>query len=1603
MPAHAIAIVGLAGRFPGAGSLDDFWRMLAEGTEVLEELSLEDLDAAGTPEAVRRHPRFVRRGTFLKGAEDFDASFFGYAPREAQVLDPQQRVFLECAWEALEHAGYGAGSQGVPESVGVYAGAGMNTYLYTNILRNPALAEAVGGYQLMLASDKDYLCTRVSYKLGLKGPSLSVQTACSTSLVAVQVACRALQTGECDMALAGGVSIPFPQRSGYVYQDGMIMSPDGRCRPFDARAQGTRAGAGAGVVVLKRLDQALADGDTVHAVIRGIAINNDGADKAGYTAPSIEGQLEVIATAQALAGVEAATVSFMETHGTATPLGDPIEMAALKQAFAGGTAGHCVLGALKANIGHLDAAAGVAGLIKATLALSHRQWPPLVNFERAHPALGLEHSPFRVLTQCQPWQTPQGMPRRAGVSSFGIGGTNAHAVLEEAPPRPERPDPPGPQLLVWSARSPEALERLGQHLAAHLAAHPEQALADVAYTLQVGRRAFGHRRVLVARDGEHAARALADTRHAGVLGGVHEGGARPVVFLFSGQGSQHTGMGHGLYLREAVYRSTVDRCAQILQPLLGCDVRELMFAASQSAQLTRTGFAQAALFVTEVALAALWRAHGVTPAAMLGHSLGELVAAHLAGVMSLADALEMVAARGRLMQARPPGRMAAVSLDAVEVAKWLGDGVELAAVNGPGLCTIAGPSTAVDALVARLERAGIQARPLQTSHAFHSAMMEPAQEPFRAVVGRLRLSPPAVPFLSNVTGTWITDAQATSPAYWAEHLRRPVHFEAGLRRLVERLPNAFLLEVGPGQALAGIARACLMDQASRTMPPLAASLPRANDAGDAVETWLETLGRLWLAGAGIRWPGDTEAADATTGDAPAHPKARRRVALPTYPFERRRYTVAAAAPSPQGSHQQAIPGPAAAAAATQADPPEHSAPARSARVDDWFSAPTWARDDSVPAPWPPAGPGEGPGRWLVLGDTSPLTDAVANALAARGLHVLRADASPGCKGLESAGPDRWRLRRGDAEDLQRLLPEAAGTAPLAGIVHLWALLAVPRAAKVSWPLASGEAAYDGLVALACALPDPDDTRPLQILHATIGAESVLGEPVEDPTQAIAIGPTLVLPAEIPGLRMRTVDVSATMPGRAGWAAVASALADEAQLAGIEPRVAYRAGLRWVRRYERLSLPSCAGTAGGQAEALPLREQGCYLITGGLGGMGLALARWLGTTWRARLVLTTRRALPPREQWAAVLAASADDHATAGLRQVLETVQAIEAAGGEVLPARADTADESQMLAALDLARARFGELHGVFHAAGLPGRGVVARRSTSEDARAAMAPKVGGLHVLCRLLHQTPLDLVVLMSSINAVIPTPGACDYAAANAVLDAFVDSAARPAAWRQVVAIDWGAWREVGMAARLQVPEALRASWDTHLAGAIAPPAGLEALGRVLASRRRCVIVETYDVLRMHELMRRRATEHAAARQAEPDAPAAAPARQADAEPAPAAGSRPALSTPFEAPANEAEQRIAAIWEQVLGVSGVGVNDDFFELGGHSLMFTRVLALIDEGFRTKLPLRDVFDATTVRMLARKVPDGAVGAAGPNGPAGGKGPAGPASDGHAREVLEL
>lgn len=1341
---NSIAVIGMSCRFPGARDVDDFWQNLRDGKESISFFSDEELDAAVIDPAELSDPSYVKARAILDDVESFDAAFFGFSPREAELTDPQHRVFLECAWHALEHAGYDPGRY--PGSIGVFGGAGANTYMLFHLASAGQLVGSIPTLQAFIHNKNDHLTTRVAYKLNLRGPAVTVQTACSTSLVAVSLAVQSLLNCQVDMALAGGCTITVPQRVGYLYHERGIGSPDGHCRAFDAAAKGTVGGNGAGVVLLKRYEDAVADGDTIHAVIRGIATNNDGSLRAGYTAPSADSQADVIALAQALAGVEPETISYVEAHGTGTPLGDPVEIAALTSAFRRGTdkRGFCAVGSVKTNIGHLDTTAGIAGLIKTVLALQHRQIPPSLHFKNPNPQIDFASSPFYVNSALREWRSP-GSPRRAGVSSFGLGGTNAHAVLEEAPlPEPSGPSRPA-HLIVLSAMTHSALETVCRNLTAHLKKNPRLKLADVAFTLQAGRKALPHRRMVVCRDVPEAIAMLEALVPERVFTREQEPSHRPVTFMFPGQGAQFAGMGAELYRSEPVFREHVDRCCDLLAPHLGLDLRGVLYPApgqeeEAERKLASTAFTQPALFVIEHAMAQLWMSWGVRPDSMVGHSVGEYVAACLAGVFSLEDALRIVATRGRLIQGLPQGAMLAVPLPERDVLPLLGEELSLAAVNGLSQCVVAGPAGAVAALEARLTEQKHICRRLQTSHAFHSAMMEPILEELRSVVAGVERSAPRLRYLSNVTGTWITAEQATDPAYWTEHLRRTVRFAEGLSELLAA-PDAVLLEVGPGRTLRTLVRWHPHKKPDQFM---LASLPHPQEKRSDHEYLLTTMGHLWLVGVEPDWAAFH-----------VHER-RRRVPLPAYPFERRRYWI---------DLQGRSPGRAGAPAGSMRKRPS---------ITDWFYVPAWRSAAGAAEGGATAGT---PARWLVFEDDLGIAAGVGDALARAGHEVTRVRAGAA---FASEGDGGYTLDPRQRDHYDALVEDlrAADRMPRR-IVHGWSLTR-GRTASLEEAMAGG---FDSLLALARALGGKQQAEEVLITILTNHVQAALGTEALDPAQATIIGASQVIPREYPALRCRLWDIELPAPGGREAADLVARLAGDLAAAREDDVVAYRGRRRWVRDFEALPLPDSGQPA-------VLRPRGVYLITGGLGGLGLEIARYLARTVQARLVLVGRSPLPHRDDWARVVA---EEGAAA---RAIRAIQDMERGGAEVLPLAADVTDEAALRLALAEAKARFGVIQGVVHAAGVAAGGLI-HVKTPESIAAVLAPKVKGAQQLDALLAGEELDFFVLFSSLTTAVGRMGQADYTAANAFLDAFAhERQARTG--RLTTSIDWGAWEEVGMAA-------------------------------------------------------------------------------------------------------------------------------------------------------------------------------------------------------------
>ncbi|HEU4557571.1 MAG TPA: beta-ketoacyl synthase N-terminal-like domain-containing protein [Longimicrobium sp.] len=1490
-PIGAVAVIGMAGRFPGAADVEQFWENLRAGVHSITFFDEGEAD-----------PAYVPAAGMLEGIDRFDAAFFGFSPRDAELLDPQQRLFLETVWEALENAGHVPGSE--REAVAVYAGSARSDYLAFHLLTRPDVVEPAGHFALELLNERTFLPSRASYKLDLRGPALNVQTACSTGLVAVHLACQALAAGECDLAVAGGVRVGLNR--GHRYVPGGIMSPDGYCRAFDAQAAGTVTGSGIGVVVLRRLADALADGDPIRAVILGSAINNDGAQKVGFTAPSVEAQAEVVEEALAMAGVDPETVGYVEAHGSGTELGDPVEVAALTRAFGEvGRTGYCALGSVKTNVGHLDAAAGVAGFVKAVLALEHGELPPTLHFTEPNPQIDFAGSPFFVNTELLPWEGGA-LPRRAGVTSLGIGGTNVHVVLEEAPaPRPSAPAREW-HLLPLSARTKAALEAATDRLAAHLRDHPDQELADIAWTLQTGRKAFAHRRTLVARDGAGAARALASRAPGQLFDAEAPEDGQRVAFIFPGLGNHYPGMGRGVYESEPLFRETVDRCAEILRPYLGMDLREALYPADDLAPaadapggldlrgmlgragrddemglLESTRLAQPALFVTEYALARLWMSWGVRPEAMIGHSLGEYVAATLAGVWSLEDALMLVAERARLIEETPPGGMMGLPFPKEEAAPYLRDGLAIGAHNASWISVVSGPKAAVDALQAEMTARGVSIRRLPTRHAYHSPMMAPVAERLAELLRGVRLSPPTIPFASNVTGDWIRPGEATDPEYWTRHLVQTVLFSDGVETIARDGFRLFL-EVGTGNTFGGLAQQ--VDCWGDTPPALVVALRHRFERHPDDAYLLGAAGRLWAAGAPVDW----EAVH-------AHERLRR-VALPTYPFERERYWVEPGSPA-------ALAGRGGAAVERRSGPA------------GWMYLPVWRR-----APLAARVPAE-TAEWLVLADGLGIGGRLAGRLEALGHTVVVAE--PG-EGFARAGDRGYTVRPGSAEDLAALRDalHAAGLRPRRAVV-LWGIDPEGGEGPEGYPRAHARG-YATVAALAATFAREADGGPFRLLVATEGVRDVAGGEGVRPERATVLGPCLALSQELAHVVCRTVDVR---PGAPGDERLVEQLLAEAADDAADTAVALRGPRRWVLGYE--SAPAGAGAAS-------FRPGGAYLISGGMPAGTAVLAEHLAGV-EARLALLVHPAFPQREAWDAVLAAPGGG-GDAG--QTIRGILAAEARGCTPLLLRADPRDPAALRGAVAAAVEAFGELHGVVHAT----QGAGAEPAPLAEARSAAA----GLE-LARLTRELaaleeataglPLDFLVLHNSIFSVFGGSGMAAPTAAFVLSDAWAERCA--ARGRRWTSVSWDRWEEE------ETPAALSE-------GAIPRRDGVRVFETLaaLAGEPRVVVSPTDLHARLERFRAPRGVRPAGEG-------GGAPAEERLHE-------RPRLENEYLEPTGEAEELLARIFRELLGIREIGTGDSFFDLGGHSLLGLQVLTRIRETFQVDLPLRAIFEAPTVAGLA-------------------------------------
>ena len=1492
-----IAVIGMSGRFPKAKSIDEFWHNLCNGQESISFFSDEELEDSGIDPALLHNPQYVKAGARLSDIEMFDAFFFDVSPREAEIIDPQHRFLLECAWEALENAGYDPGAgKGL---TGIYVGTNVSIYMLSILGSNPDIIESMGS-SIFFSNVQDFAATRVSYKLNLNGPSINISTACSTSLVAVHLACQGLLNYECDLALAGGVSIQSLQKQGYFYQEGEITSPDGRCRAFDAKAQGTIFGDGVGIVVLKRLEDAFEDGDCIHAVIKSSAINNDGAAKVGYTAPSVGGQAKVIVEAQANAGFNPETITYIETHGTGTTLGDPIEISALKKTFEARTnkKGFCAIGSVKPNVGHLNIASGVTGLIKTVMALKHNLIPPSLHFEQPNPEIDFANSPFYVSTKLSEWKT-NGTPRRAGVSSFGVGGTNAHVILEEAPiVQPSSTSRPW-QLLLLSAKTDTALETCTVSLAAHIQQHPDINLPDVAYTLQVGRRSFDHRRIVVCHDLEDAFKSLNSQDPQLVFTSHQKPTHRPVIFMFSGQGAQYVDMGRELYQIEPTFRKHIDTCAQILQPLLNFDIRHLLFPKEEqietaSQQLQQTAFTQSALFVIEYALAQLWMEWGVRPEAMIGHSIGEYVAATIAGVFSLEDALAVVATRGQLMQQLPTGSMLAIQLPDKDVQSLLDaqisnkSSLQIAAINSPSSCVVSGTVEAIATLQNQLSSKEIESRLLHTSHAFHSVMMEPILEPFVQAVKKVKLNPPRIRFISNVTGTWITDEQATNPNYWGQHLRQPVKFSSGISQLLQQFEGVFL-EIGPGRTLSTITTQHLNPEAKQQV---LTCLRHPQEQQSDVSFLLQTLGRLWLFGVEIDWSGFY-----------TH-EPRHRLPLPTYPFERQRYWIDAKSPSLSTSSNSVT-----------LDKKQD--------IANWFYIPSWKR-----SLLPPSRPELEDEQWLLFVDEYGVGSQLVNKLEQNGKDVIVVKLG---QHFSKLSQHVYLINPQSRDDYDALLKEliTLGKIPQ-NIAYFWSLNTFENRQTGDY------LEFNSLLLLTQSFSQLKISERLQIWVVSNQTQEVNGNETLDPEKATVLGLCKVVSQEYPNIVCRSIDFVLTnrpdakgVEGRIGDDR--SYIVDQiiSEFAALSPDliVAYRDRYRWVQTFESVRLESAV------EEKTPLRKQGVYLFPGGLESFGVVLAKYLAKTLQATLIFIEDSTFPQKDEYSQWLETHAqEDEVSCKIQELME----LEKLGVKFLVVRADITNYEQMHHSL--APERIGQIHGVIYST----------LTTRENVLCSI-PEIGNTElgklldsqfhkmiVLEQVLQNIKLDFCIIISSLASIRGGIGLSLYSGLNQLIDTFTlkHNQNNYLPW---VTINWDKLQ----LNTTQEPETLGQASRVELA--ITEAESVEVFKRIFSLREGTqVVVSTVDIkawsdraFNLDSLLDSKSSS------------------QVDSSPR---YSRPNLNNSYVAPTNELEKQIAEIWQEVLGIAQVGIYDNFYELGGDSLIATRLVSRLQAKFPVELPLRDL-----------------------------------------------
>lgn len=1459
-----IAIIGMAGRFPGAQNIDEFWKNLVNGVESIKKLTNQEND----------NKYKIRASGFLDNIDLFDREYFGFTPGESEIMDPQQRLLLECAVETLDDAAY------IPEEfngrIGVFIGSAISTYLLFNLLTRKDLLETYG--MIQISNGNDAIATSLSYKLNLTGPSIDVNTTCSTSLVAVHQACRSLLSYESDMALAGGASINVMQDQGYIYQEGGILSPDGHCRPFDAAAKGTVEGSGLGLVLLKRLQEAITDGDNIHAVIKASAINNDGSSKIGYTAPSVQGQTKVISEAIELANIKADSISYIEAHGTGTVLGDPIEVVALTNAFRYSTkkVKFCAIGSVKSNIGHLNTASGIAGLIKTVLALKHKKIPSSLHFENPNPKIQFEHSPFYVNATLKEWDDSI-FPRLAGVSSFGMGGTNAHVIVEEAIVSKSQVSSRQTHLLLLSAKSLLSLKNILSALIYYLANNAYINLADLAYTLQIGRKKYAFKKWVIVESVNEAIdklnalyQEISDTHD-------YDHKQKKLIYMFPGQGSQYINMAKEIYHQDFTFKKSVDDCCDILLARIGVDLRFIIFPNNENRdeatrQLQKTAMTQTALFVIEYALAKMLLNLGLKPYAMIGHSLGEYVAACIAGVFTIEDALKIIVKRGELMQSMPEGKMLSVNLSENELMHYLDNRYSIASINTRDHVVVSGDANAIDMLQQRLLSKHIDVKLLVTSHAFHSTMMEPMLDAFRQFMNKIALHTPNIPYISNLTGKWIRDEDATNVDYWVSHLRNTVRFSDGIATILEEIKDdAILLEVGPGQSLSSLVKYTSKMNAKNVI----SVLPHSKQNISSMYTLLDCIGALWNKGSEVLWR------EIYSNEA------RLRLSLPPYVFDRLSYWIE------RGQDTQIS-----------------SPVSKYTDINKWFYGITWKRDVS-----PQKSPISNDDYYLIINDSELDIQNKPNILTFNS------------KDRKSHINETYQLDLDSVDNIHHMVSKSiVDTSKSVNIVY------IQNEILNSHHMAENlQLVYFRIFNFIQALIRSKISHQIKLAIVTNQAHKVIGNEKAIPEKSIFLGLIKALCQEYNHITFCNIDMEVYNNDLVSIAF--DELAD-----GLKHKViAYRNSYRWLQDYEQIHLPNV------HKNISLLKQNGTYIITGGLGSLGLLMAETLSYTYHTNIILVSRSVFPLELNWDAWIDENSDNDVIS--KKILK-LKMIKTTAKQLLIMHADVSDIEQMKNVFEVAETKFGNINGIIHAAGDVETLSYKTLDTIDvqDCHRQFKAKIIGLNVIEKLLINRKLDFCCLFSSISSVLSGLGYAAYSSANLYMDNYAQIYQTINNKTPLISISWDAWIH-GEEQNVMVD-----ATSNLLKNAIKPAEGCDALLRILNSALNGqLIVSTTDLAtRLDQWVNA--------------------GRKLNVSPTLSPTIRKANMT-YIAPRDSLEADIASIWEHLLGLQSIGVHDNFFALGGHSLMATQLISRIRDQFNIEFSLQLLFDNPTIEMLAKIV----------------------------------